>query len=368
MRILERSLLLLLLSIGIGELAPAQTIGVSPADKLLADGHYRRAEVAIRAALARTPNDAHFLSDLSIVDWAFNRLDSAIANSEKAIAAAPRSPEAHAHLADAIGAKVLSSNASTFEKISLIHRFRKEVDKTLELDPDNVDALQDLAQFYWNAPGMVGGDKNKARQTADKLNSISPFRAASARADFLTEDTNLPRRNAAMIALWHTAVSARPDDYESHAALAAACLEDSAHFGEAETEAKRAIAIDPTRVSAWSTLATVYAKTGRWAELDASIKQARAKVSDDRTPQYRSAVAILTTNAASQLSLAESMLRDYLTQPPEGQAPSHAGAHWRLGLVLEKLGRKSDAVRELQTAVQMDGSLDVAKKDLKRLT
>ncbi|WP_263373297.1 tetratricopeptide repeat protein [Granulicella aggregans] len=367
MRIFE-SRLLLLLSISIGAAAPAQTVGVPPADKLLAEGHYRRAEAVIRAALARTPNDAHYLSDLSIVDWAFNRLDSAIANSEKAVAADPRSAEAHAHLADAIGAKVIASNASTFEKISLIHRFRKEVDKTLELDPNDVDALQDLAQFYWNAPGMVGGDKNKARQTADRLNAISPFRAATARADFLNDDANLPRRNAAVIAIWRTAVAARPDDYEARAALAAACLEDSAHFSDAETEAKRAIAIDPARVSAWSSLATLYAKTGRWAELDTSIKQARTRVPDDRTPQYRAAVAILTSNATAQLPLAETMLRDYLTQPPEGQAPSHAGAHWRLGLILEKQGRKSDAIRELQTAVQMDGSLDLAKKDLKRLT
>ena len=93
MRILE-SRLLLLLSIGIGAAASAQTVGVSPTDKLLADGHYRRAEAAIRAALARTPNDAHYLSDLSVVDWAFNRLDSAIANSEKAVAADPGSAEA----------------------------------------------------------------------------------------------------------------------------------------------------------------------------------------------------------------------------------------------------------------------------------
>ena len=367
MRTLE-SRLLLLLSIGIGATAPAQTVGVSTADKLLADGHYRRAEVAIRAALSRMPNDAHYLSDLSIVDWAFNRLDSAIANSEKAVAADPRSAEAHAHLGDALGAKLASSNAGTFEKIALVHRFRKEVDKTLELDPNDVDALQDLAQFYWNAPGMVGGDKNKARQTADKLSSISPVRAALARTDFLTEDDNLPRRNAAVIAVWRTAVAARPDDYEAHAALAAACLEDPAHLGDAETEARRAIAIDPTRVSAWSTLATLYAKTGRWAELDASIKQARAKIPDDRTPQYRAAVAILTGNAAAQLPLAETMLRDYLGQQPEGQAPSHAGAHWRLGLVLEKEGRRAEAIRELQTAVQMDGSLDGARKDLKRLT
>jgi len=167
--------------------AAAQTVGTSPADKLLADGHYRRAEPVVRAALGRTPNDAHYLSDLSIVDWAFNRLDNAIADSERAVAADQGSAEAHAHLADAIGSKLVSSTAGTFEKLSLAHRFRKEIDRTLELDPNDVDALQDLAQFYWNAPGMVGGDRTKARQTADKLFTISPFRAASARTDFLND-------------------------------------------------------------------------------------------------------------------------------------------------------------------------------------
>lgn len=348
--------------------ASAQVVGVSPADKLLADGHYRRAETAIRASLARTPNDAHFLSDMSIVDWAFGRLDSAVANGEKAVAANPRSAEAHAHLADALGAKLISSNAGTMEKISLAHRFRKEVDKTLELDPNDVDALQDLAQFYWNAPGLVGGDKNKAKQTADRLFEVSPFRAASARADFLADDMNASRRNAAVVQVWRTALSARPDGYDLMAALAAAYLEDSSRFGDAEEEAKRAVTMDPTRVSAWTTLAVVYVKTGRLSDLDATLKEARAKVPDDRTPEYRAAVAILTANAGAQMQLAESLLRDYLTQPPEGQAPSLAGAHWRLGLVLEKQGRKADAIQELQKAVQMDGSLDAAKKDLKRLS
>jgi tetratricopeptide (TPR) repeat protein len=343
-------------------------VDVPPADKLLAEGHYRRAEQAVRAALARTPNNAHYLSDLSIVDWAFGRLDSAIANGERAVAADPRSAEAHAHLGDALGAKLASSTAGTMEKLSLAHRFRKEVDKTLELDPNDVDALQDLAQFYWHAPGMVGGDKNKARQTADRLFGISPFRAASARADFLSDDPNPARRNAAIEAVWRTAVAARPADYEARAALAEALLAEPGHLNEAENEAKRAVAMDPTRVSAWSSLAVVYASTGRWAELDAALKQARAKVPDDRTPQYKAAVAILTVNAGPQMQLAETMLRDYLAQPPEGQAPSHAGAHWRLGLVLERQGRKADAVHEMQTAVQMDGSLDLARKDLKRLS
>ena len=340
-------------------------------DRLLSNGHYLRAEHLVREAAQRNPNDAHALSNLSVVDWAFNRLDASIADAEKAVAVSPTNAEAHSKLADALGAKLLSSNAGTMEKISLAHRFRKEIDRTLELDPNDLDALQDLAQFYWHAPGMVGGDKQKARQTADRLYKISPARGAVARADFAADDADPKRRAAAVQAIWRDGVAATPQDYEARAALAAAYLEgdpDAGQFASAEAEAKRALALDPSRVTAYAVLATVYARAARWPEADAVVKQAHDRVPDDRTPQYQAAVAILTTNQNQQLGRAEQMLRDYLNQPPEGQAPSHAGAHWRLGQVLERQGRKADAVRELQIAVQQDSSLDAAKKDLKRLS
>lgn len=365
--------------------APAQS-GVSQAsqsqpDRLLAGGHYLRAEQPLRAAVQRVPNDAHALSDLSIVDWAFNRLDAAIADAERAVAASPNSAEAHSKLADALGAKLVASNTDprvgTFAKISLAHRFRKEIDRTLELDPNDVDALQDLAQFYWHAPGMVGGDKQKARQTADRLFTVSPFRGAETRADFVQIDNDnkneqdISHRNAALQAIWQRAVSAQPESYDARAALAAAYLEETGgveHLSSAETEAKRALAIDPSRINAYSVLAVVYARTGRWNECDALLKQARERIPEDRTPEYATAVAILNGNLSPQFQKAEQLLRNYLAQSPEGQAPSHATAHWRLGQLLEKQGRKADAVRELQAAVQQDGSLEGAKKDLKRLS
>jgi tetratricopeptide (TPR) repeat protein len=342
-----------------------------PADRLLDGGHYLRAEPLIRAALARNPNDAHALSNLSVVDWAFNRLDTSIADAEKAVAAAPGSAEAHSKLADALGAKLASSNAGTMTKISLAHRFRKEIDRTLELDANDIDALQDLARFYWHAPGMVGGDKSKAKQTADRLFPISPYRGAATRADFASDDSDINRRNSAVRAIWQTAVAARSESYDARAALAAAYLEETAdanHLASAEAEAKRALALDPTRISAYTVLALVYTSAGRWNDADAVLKQARERVPDDLTPRYRIAVAILAGNQNQQLQRAEQMLRDYLTQPPEGQQPSHADAHWRLGQVLERQGRKADAIREFQTAIQQDGSLEEARKDLKRLS
>lgn len=344
---------------------------LSSTDRLLADGHYLRAEPLVRAAVQRNPNDAHALSNLSVVDWAFNRLDAAIADAEKAVAAAPNSVEAHSKLTDALGAKLVSSDAGTMAKMSLARRFRKEAERTLELDPKDLDALQDLAQFLWQAPGIVGGDKAKAREMADRLFAISPSRGAAARADFVSDDSDMNRRSAGVQEIWRVAVAAAPNSYEAQAALAAAHLEgpsDAGHLAAAESAAKRAFALDPSRIDAYNSLAIVYARAGRWSDLEALLKKAAAAVPENRGPGYRAAVAILNGNLTPQLQRAEQLLRDYLGQPAEGQEPNHARAHWRLGQVLERQGRKADAIRELQTAVSQDGSLDGAKKDLKRLS
>ena len=68
-----------------------------------------------------------------------------------------------------------------------------------------------------------------------------------------------------------------------------------------------------------------------------------------------------------ELPRAERYLRKYLTMEPEPGSASMAVAHWRLGLVLEQMGRKAEAVKEVETAVKMDGGLAQAKADLKRL-
>lgn len=54
-------------------------------------------------------------------------------------------------------------------------------------------------------------------------------------------------------------------------------------------------------------------------------------------------------------------------QEPEPVAPSFAIAHWRLGLILEKQGRKSEAIAEIEIATKLDKKFEPAQKDLKRL-
>jgi hypothetical protein len=56
-----------------------------------------------------------------------------------------------------------------------------------------------------------------------------------------------------------------------------------------------------------------------------------------------------------------------LTQEPEAGAPSLSQAHWRLGQALEKQGRKTEAIPEIEAALRMEPTLEGAKQDLKAL-
>jgi tetratricopeptide (TPR) repeat protein len=59
--------------------------------------------------------------------------------------------------------------------------------------------------------------------------------------------------------------------------------------------------------------------------------------------------------------------RKYLSQDPEPNSSSPAVAHWRLGLILDKEGKRPEAISELQTATKLDPKFEQAQKDLKRV-
>lgn len=336
----------------------------STVDKLIAEAHYLRARPLTQAELEHSPDNVRALIQQSVLDWAFFRFDAAIATAEKAVALAGHSAEAHTQLTNALGAKLVSSTAGTFEKMRLAHRFRDEAELALSLDPNSLDALEDAARFYWNAPGIVGGDKTKAQQLADRVWHLDPARGAALKAGFL-DGKNQP----AIEALWRSAVAASPNSADAHSGLAAVLYQEGASkYPQAESEARHSIALNGARIAPYRLLAQIYASTGQWDELDRTLKQSHAAVPDNLSPGFQAARIILTTNSNTQLARAEQYLRAYLAQPAEGEEPSHAVAHWRLGLVLEKQGKKQEAIHELQTAVSQDGSLEEAKKDLRRLS
>src|SRR5947209_3269474 len=143
-------------------------------EALLRDGHFKRARAIVEAKFAASSNDPELLCWMSRIRQAWRDLPAAQQFAEKAVAADPKNANYHLRLADAVGEE--AQHAGVLRQPGLGRRFKKEIDLTLSLDPKNVEALNDIMAFYWMAPGIVGGDKSKARATAARMGEIDPLR------------------------------------------------------------------------------------------------------------------------------------------------------------------------------------------------
>jgi hypothetical protein len=313
----------------------------STADKLIEAGHWKRARWLVEQRLHEAPDDpeANFL--WSQIRNAFGDHASPPGFAEKAVRLDGRVARYHRQLAEVQG--TMAMHSGVFQQVMLARRFRKEIDAALALDPRDLQALRDLMEFYLLAPGLLGGDSKKAETVAHRIAGIDAAQGflAKARIAELGKD---PARTEAMLRL---AADVRPVSYNALLALAQFYLAPE-HRNDAAAEAlgKRALAVGSGRIAAYSVLATVAAGRADWNALDAILSAATREVPDDATPYYRAAERILSDNRDP--ARAERYLRLYLAQEAEGNQPTHADAHWKLGLALRAQGQDA---RELKRAV-----------------
>src|SRR5262249_8855209 len=141
--------------------------GQATPEALLKAGHIKRARAIIEEKYRQTPNDPEVLWLMSWVRQDFKDVKASIDFAEKALAANPKEARYHQRVAEAVGEE--AQHASALRQMGLGRRFKKEIDATLALDPKNVEALKYLMEFYFAAPGLLGGDKAKGHTTADQI-------------------------------------------------------------------------------------------------------------------------------------------------------------------------------------------------------
>jgi tetratricopeptide (TPR) repeat protein len=329
-------------------------------EALIQAGHWKRARPLVEQRYQANPGDARSAYLLSQVKAAFGDLEAAVPLAEKAVALDSNRADYHLQLGIVCGET--AEKASLFAKAGWAHRFKEETDKAAALDPKNIDARFALMEYYLQAPRLMGGSKAKAGDMVEEISRINPARGYLAQARLAQEDKDAAREEAAFL----KALAAAPEDYEILVSTAGFYNRDTQKkYAQAEEQSRQAVKINPGQVSAYSSLAFALAAAERWPELDAGLAEAEKNVPDDLSPYYQAGRALLYTG--KDLPRAERYFRKYLGQEPEGEAPTLAHAHWRLGLVLDKEGRKPEAVSEIETALRLQPNLSEAKKDLKRL-
>jgi Tfp pilus assembly protein PilF len=194
----------------------------------------------------------------------------------------------------------------------------------VELDPHSWEARSDLAEFYMDAPGLVGGGKDKARQQADALMALNPG-----------------------VAHW---VMAQIAVKEKDAAAA-------------EREYRAAIAASHSGAHAWFEFAYFLFHANRLDEMEQALHTLESSPVD--RPESLTDGASLLVRTGRDPALAERLLRRYLASPVE-EGPAFK-ARDLLGRVLEKQGNRRAAAEEFRAALALSHTYTRAAEDLKRV-
>lgn len=340
---------------------PASLAAAEPTlESLREAGRWKQLRTRVTPWLAQAPEDPNALLWMSQVKQAFGDLEGAYALIAKAAKARPEDAAIQAQFAACAGQKAQS--ASALSQLSLAREMRKAGEKALALNPKDADTAVMMMQFYWMAPGIVGGDKEKAKALAAQVGGFDPVRGLLMQADLALKGKDRARaedcfRQAAL----------KPGTTPAALLAYASFLANGEpkRVDEALAQARKAVALEPGRASAHAMVAALLAVQGKFAEVDAALAAGEKAAPDNPLPLYT--VARTLVSEGKDLPRAEALLRRYLAREPEGGAPDHAAARWRLGQVLDKQGRKAEAIAELETALAKRPDLKGAKEDLKRL-
>ena len=285
----------------------------APAYHALQEGRVDEAASLLRATLASNAGDALAHQLLCRVFYVQDKADDAIHQCELAVSSAPAAGDlasnSHLWLGRAYGMK--ARHAGPIAGFTLARKVAANFSRAVELDPNNVAALDDLGEYDVSAPSIVGGGNDKAHALASRM---------------------MPRFPAS-----------------AHHLLARIALAEN-NSSAAESEFKQALAAEYSPET-WIDLAQFYQTHGR---ADDALSAVRSAVAADRahSPALVDAASILT-EAKRAPDLAERCLRDYLSSRAKSDAAPAFKVHLQLGKLLAARGDNPDAEREFAASAAL---------------
>jgi tetratricopeptide (TPR) repeat protein len=290
---------------------------------LLSAGRVDEAVRVLNVRVQSAPNDAELYHLLSRAYFHLKKWDQAISYGEKAVQLNPNKSDYHLWLGRAYGEKADSSSFIT--AAGLAKKIRLSFERAVELDGRNVDARTDLAEFYVEAPGFMGGGTDKALAQAAAISQYDPARAH-----------------------W----------------VMAKVAENRKDYASAEREYQNAIKADPD-ADYWLNLASFYRNRQRYNDMDGAV--AKALAANRKKTNALFDAATLLYEAQRNLPTAANLVREYLTAVPTEDAPSFE-AHYFLGQILERQGDKNAAAVEYRSSLSLASSYSPAQEALKRVS
>ena len=142
------------------------------AERALMQGQIDEAVARAQRIAAINPKDGQAYLLMCRSFYAEAHAAEAIDACAKATQAMPRSSEAQDWLGRAEGMK--AEHAGIISGLRLALSVRAAFEAAVALDPHNGDAIDDLGEFYIDAPSLVGGGLDKAAALANQAEEDQP--------------------------------------------------------------------------------------------------------------------------------------------------------------------------------------------------
>jgi tetratricopeptide (TPR) repeat protein len=259
---------------------------------------------------------------------ALNRWDEAVAEGEKAVALGPKNAVYHTWLGRAYGEKAGHSNFVI--AITNAKKLRAEFETAIALDPREVQVRADLAEFYMQAPGFIGGGKERARAQADELNNLG----------------------AHATAYW----------------VLAKIAESNKEYSLAEKHFRSSVQVSQSAPEQLLNLASFFGRRGRLDELERTVQQAVQSAAG--SPKHSLALyeaAELLFRSGRDLPGAVQLLRNYISSPEHSEEAPVFRAHYLLGQILETVGDRKGAAQQYRAALALASGFAPAQSALKKI-
>lgn len=303
-------------------LPAARIFAATTPQQMLAAGQVDDAIRVLTDQVKNFPNDAAAHNLLCRVYFMIEDWDSGIPYCERATQLDPQSSLYFDWLGRIYGEK--ADRSSFFTAAGLAKKVRTAFQRSVQLDPHNWEARVDLGEFYAEAPSIVGGGKDKAREQANALMSFKPA-----------------------MGYW---VLARIDEKDKDRAAA-------------ERDYRAAITASNGGVRAWFDLGNFFFHAQRLDGMEEAFHHLENNPAD--CPESLMHGAQVLYRANRNVALAIQLLRKYLSAPVE-HGPAFK-AHDLLGQFLEKQGDRQGAVEQYRAALALWRGDTLAKQSLARL-
>jgi tetratricopeptide (TPR) repeat protein len=305
-------------------LLPSLSAADSTDSKLLAEGRVDDAIASLQRRISGAPKDAESFNLLCRAYFTLSDWDKGISACEKAVSLDPENAQYHLWLGRIYGEK--ADHAGFLSAAGLAGKVRNEFETAVRLNPNSAEARTDLAEFYLEAPGIVGGGRDKAEAQVQQLATLDPVKAG-----------------------W---VKGR-------------LAEKKKDMASAEKEYRAAIEASHGAALAWLNLALFYRHTAHLDQMEDAIRHASSAQMNQ--PEVLMECAEMLIRAKRDLPQATQLLRRYLPPGPTVEAAPAFKAHYLLGTALEQQGDKTAAAQEYRASLSMAKKFTLAQTALDRL-